>query len=208
MLPRAPAFRGAPPLLAYRWLHFIDQLGQKRIWKGRGTGPRRAGRGRQGWGVEAEVAAAKHRGCDTRHNRLRLDMEIAVHFIGAPAANQPNAIGVNAAAEHGHGAARAGRAGRNVAGGEIRERGWEEGHRPAKECGDVGGKDKLPRFRWKPIGIEGRRRGGARHAEMHEAARERMDGAERGVAAPAVTKSFPTNTILLRGKGDRHERGS
>ena len=58
----------------YRWLYFIGQLGQKRVWKGRGTGPRRGGWCRKGWVVEAEVAAAKHGGSDARHDRLCLDM--------------------------------------------------------------------------------------------------------------------------------------
>ena len=44
------------------------------------------GRGGSGWDVKAVVAATKHDGGDSRHNGLRLDVEVASHFIGMPAA--------------------------------------------------------------------------------------------------------------------------
>ncbi|KAI2503070.1 hypothetical protein MHU86_11418 [Fragilaria crotonensis] len=34
-----------------------------------------------GWGVEAEISTAKHGGRDARHHWLRLDMQVAVHFV-------------------------------------------------------------------------------------------------------------------------------
>ena len=82
--------------------------------------------GGSGWDVEALVAATQHGGGDSRHDGLRMYMQVAVHFVGVPAPDEANAIRVNAATKHGHGATRPRGAGRDIAGGEVRERGGAE----------------------------------------------------------------------------------
>ena len=96
MLPRS--LTSLEGLLLRGW-SFLGLLGQE-SWKGwtaRGGG--------RGWGrVKAVVAAAKHNGGDTRHDRfLRLDVvEVAVHFVGPPTPDEANAVRVDATAQHGH----------------------------------------------------------------------------------------------------------
>lgn len=73
-----------------------------------------------------EVATPrKHRGGDDagHDSRLSLDKEIAVHHhVRVPGANQVDAFGIDAAVEHGHGAAFASGASRDVASREVRQR--------------------------------------------------------------------------------------
>ncbi len=52
--------------------------------------------------------AAQHRCRDAGHNRMRLDVEVSVEFVGAPAADHANAVLADASAKEGHGAARPG----------------------------------------------------------------------------------------------------
>ena len=56
---------------------------------------------------EVGVTALQHEAGEVAHDRLRLEMEVAKHFIGPPAANQADDIGVNTGNKEGHGAARA-----------------------------------------------------------------------------------------------------
>ena len=64
--------------------------------------------------MEEEVATAKHGGGNPGHDGLRLDVQVAVDLVGAPAPDEADAICANAPAQQGHGAARAGRAGGEI----------------------------------------------------------------------------------------------
>ena len=151
MLPHTPTSEVRYPSLLLLGggggLHLIGQLGQ-RSWKG-WTVQQNAGG--EGWDVEAEVAAAKHGGSNASHDRLSLNVEVAVDFVGPPASDEADAIGTDTATEKRHRAARTG------GGIEV----GQEGDSLADEGGDVGRKDKVPRTPGGPKGVDGRRGGGA-----------------------------------------------
>ena len=67
-------------------------------------------------GKEGEVAARKHSGRKMTHDGFGLDMEVAEHFVGAPAAKKSNAVRVNIGAKEGHCASCPEGPGRNVFG--------------------------------------------------------------------------------------------
>ena len=54
-----------------------------------------------------ELASADHGGGEVHHQWVRLQVQIAQHFVRPPAANELDNIGVDLAAEEGHGAASA-----------------------------------------------------------------------------------------------------
>ena len=54
---------------------------------------------------ETEGAAAKHGGGEACHDGLGLNVKISIHFVGAPAPDEADAVTVGAGAEKGHGAA-------------------------------------------------------------------------------------------------------
>ena len=78
-------------------------------------------------GHETVVAATKHGGGHSRHDRLGLNVQVPIHLVGAPAANEPDAIAIDAGAQHGHGATGAGGAGRDVGGRDAQVRREEHG---------------------------------------------------------------------------------
>ena len=51
---------------------------------------------------ESEVATMEHLGRKVAHDRFRLDMEVAKHFIRAPAAKEADAVGVHIGAKECH----------------------------------------------------------------------------------------------------------
>ena len=55
--------------------------------------------------AELEGAAAEHGGGQAGHNRLSLHVQVAVHFVGPPAADEADAVAVDAGAQERHGAA-------------------------------------------------------------------------------------------------------
>ena len=48
---------------------------------------------------EVVVTALQHEAGEVAHDRLRLEMEVTKHFVGPPAANQADEIGVDAGEE-------------------------------------------------------------------------------------------------------------
>ena len=82
--------------------------------------------------MEAVVAAAKHNGGDARHDRLALDVQVAVHLVRPPPANKPDAIGIDATTQHGHCPARTSRAGGDILGSKV-GKGWREKSNSASE---------------------------------------------------------------------------
>ena len=53
-------------------------------------------------GKHAELAASNHGGGQVHHEWVGLEMEVTQHFVGAPAADQFDDVGVNLAAEESH----------------------------------------------------------------------------------------------------------
>ena len=97
-------------------------------------------------------------------------MQVAVHLVGSPPANEAKAIRVDAATQQGHGAASASGASGNIAGTEIRQVWGEKGDGTAEQRGDIGGKCELPRLlRSHAESINGRGRESAVGAEVAEA---------------------------------------
>ena len=82
-------------------------------------------------GNEAVVATTEHGGGHPRHDRLGLDVQVPVHLVGAPAANEADAVAVDAGTQHGHGTTGTGGTGRDVGGRDAQVRG--EKHGGAKE---------------------------------------------------------------------------
>ena len=58
------------------------------------------------WMEGAKVAQINHFACKPAHDRLSLDMEVAKHFIRAPAANEPDDVTVYLGTQQGHGPSR------------------------------------------------------------------------------------------------------
>ena len=68
--------------------------------------------GQEGGRRKRAAGAAEHGRGDAGHGWLGLNVQVAIHLIGAPATNETDAIAVNAPAQEGHGAARPRGAGR------------------------------------------------------------------------------------------------
>ena len=64
----------------------------------------RKGLGGQGSliGKQGVIAALKHSGRKIPHDWFRLNMEVAEHLVGLPAAEEPDAITIDISAEEGH----------------------------------------------------------------------------------------------------------
>ena len=83
----------------------------------KGVEPKAVGGRRSTAGRQAEGTAAQHGGRKAGHDWLCLDVEVAVHFVRPPAAQQTDAIAIDARAKEGHGTAGAGGAYRHIGGG-------------------------------------------------------------------------------------------
>ena len=88
---------------------------------------------------ETKGAAAKHGGSEAVHDRLDLDVEVTIHLVRAPPAEQSDPVAVNTGAEEGHCPACASRAGGDV--GHCVGRVRMEGQRGADTSGQVRGED-------------------------------------------------------------------
>ena len=87
-------------------------------------------------GEKGEGTATKHAGREIAHDRLCLDMEVSQHFIGAPAAEELNDVGINLGAQQGHGAGGTEGASRDMLGEETVSRAEQTGM-GAEECSNV-----------------------------------------------------------------------
>ena len=132
-------------------------------------------------------------------------MEVSIHGVGAPPADEAEAVGVDTATHECHGAARAG--------GSGGYEGWTEAGRG--ECADSGAKEEghgcwrnvvAPGPRGSvEIGVKRRGWSGPVVAEMGEPAEQALNRAEEGVAAAGVADGFVPDTIFWPGKGERGE---
>ena len=74
--------------------------------KGRRVGAEGQGGKCSGRAGEAEGATAKHGGSEEAcHDGLGLNVKISIHFVGAPAPDEADAVTIYPGAEKGHGAA-------------------------------------------------------------------------------------------------------
>ena len=124
-----------------------------------------------------------------------LDMQIAEHFVGFPAAHQANDIGVNARAQEGHGTAGTEAASGNAVRVDVeRGRGGPGGN--AQGVGDGMASNGDPRFglvhhvEW----CGGR---GIEMSQMQDAAKEGEHGAGEGVAGARMTNALSSDAIFL-----------
>ena len=70
-------------------------------------------------GKQGEVATLKHAGCKISHDRFGLDMKVAQHLVGPPAADELDAASVNVCTKEGHGPRGSQGASRHVVGKEA-----------------------------------------------------------------------------------------
>lgn len=70
-------------------------------------------------GDKGKISTGEHAGRKMTHEGLGLDVKIAQHFIGAPAAEKANAVGVNVGTEECHGTGSTQGACRDVLGEET-----------------------------------------------------------------------------------------
>ena len=68
---------------------------------------------------EAEHATLEHEGGEIPHDRLGLKVEVAKHFVGAPAAQKADAVSVDVGAEESHGSCSTQTPGGDVGGEET-----------------------------------------------------------------------------------------
>ena len=68
---------------------------------------------------QPKLAAPDHGWGEVHHERVGLKVQVAQHFIGAPAANKLDDVGINLSAEQCHGASRAKSASGDVFGLEV-----------------------------------------------------------------------------------------
>ncbi len=106
---------------------------------------------REGWEIEAEVAAAEHGGDNAGLDGLWLDVQGEVDFVRAPPPDKADAIVANTATEQGHSAAGASAVGGEILGIQVEE----EGHSLPENDSDTRGKDELPRVVGRPEGVDG-----------------------------------------------------
>ena len=64
-------------------------------------------------GQHAELAAPDHGGGEVHHLGVRLEVQVAEHFVGSPATDEFDYVGIDVATQECHGAARPEGAGRN-----------------------------------------------------------------------------------------------
>jgi hypothetical protein len=126
-------------------------------------------------------------------------MKVAKHFIGAPATNEANNVGINASAEEGHGTTSTKAASRDTAGvntkGEVKGGGAVTEHR-----GDAGGGNGGEFARRKKTEIKRCSRGSQVLSKMQNTAGESKHRAGGGVASTSMANFFTPNGILLVGE--------
>lgn len=133
-------------------------------------------------------------------------MQISVHFVGPPAADEAYAVTVNASAEEGHSAAGPGGPHGYISFGVCGVGVEPEGGSDAKGKVRRGNVTKRKRV----AAINGVERGvgaGAVPADVTDAAGKAMNGAEVRVPGAAVTDGFVSNAVLLCSKSESGKRG-
>ena len=88
--------------------------------------------------------SSEHSGSETAHDRLGLDMKVAQHLVGAPAADKTDDVGIDLGAKKGHGASRTKGAGTDVRGEETKLGGIESGDGRPKGVRNMGRTDAKP----------------------------------------------------------------
>jgi hypothetical protein len=166
-----------------------------------GDGGKESGRRRREGVLSAksEGATLQHTRGEGAHERVGLEMEVAEHSIGAPAADHFDEVGVDAGAEEGHGTTGAKSPSVNIGGGEAVD-GEGEGGRDPKGSGDNCGSD-VGRGVGAEDAVEWCYGRGPVSAKVFNSANEGVNWAGDGVSTASVSELFSTNHILLGREG-------
>ena len=149
-------------------------------------------------GMKSEGTVVEHTGRKVAHDRFGLNMEVAEHLVGAPAAHEADEVGVHFSAKEGHGPRSVEGTGGDI-GGEESEGGTEDGGGQAEnQCDDF----RKDGERLGMLEVLGKRSlpGGVMIAEVEDAAGKAEDRAKLGVAAFAEANDFATNAVFLVGE--------
>ena len=92
--------------------------------------------------MKSEGAAKEHKAREVSHDRLRLNMEVAEHLVGAPVTDELNMVGVDVGAKQCHSASSMKTTGRNIGGEETEGRRVQGCHSSAEGAGDVSRTDR------------------------------------------------------------------
>jgi hypothetical protein len=127
-------------------------------------------------------------------------MKIAKHFVGAPATDKANDVGIDTSAQEGHSTPGTKATGGDVPGvdaeGEV-----EGGSTEAEHSGDASGGDRSGGGgRRKKTKVERSRRGGAVQTEVYDTTYESKHRAGRRMARTGMANLFPPNGVLLVGE--------
>ena len=95
-------------------------------------------------GEKGVVPVRHHKRSETSHDGLRLQVEVAEHFVGAPPTKQADEIGVDASDEESHGAGGAKAFRRYIGGKETNTVRADERDSSAESGGNVGRKHREP----------------------------------------------------------------
>jgi hypothetical protein len=126
-------------------------------------------------------------------------MKVVKHFIGAPAADETDDVGVNTCAEKGHGATSTKAAGGDTTG--VDTEGEVKGSGTVTKHGSDAGRGNGSEFaRRKKTEIKRCSRGGQVLSKMQNTTGESKHRAGRGVASTRMAYFFAPNCVLLVGE--------
>ena len=157
-------------------------------------------------GKEDEIATVEHLGGEAFHEVIGLKMEITEHFVGAPASNKLDHVGIDVSAEECHGTRSTEGARGDISGEETECSGPEESDGRLEGDGNVGGGDQVTGAA-DVVGSKGSVRRGGVVSEMENATDGRENWAELGVSTAVETDNFAADAIFLVGESERDEGG-
>ena len=149
-----------------------------------------------------ERAAAKHRGGEPGHDGRRLNVEISVHLVGPPSADETYTIAINARAKEGHGPASAGRTNRDI--GEGVRRVGRENKSGADAPRQIRSKEETERkCRRGEKSVEGCVRSGERgSANGKNTESQAVDRTQVRVTGAPMTDRFVSDAVFLVRKSE------
>lgn len=157
-----------------------------------------------GW--HGELPLLEHAAREVPHDGGSLNMQVAEHFIRAPASKETDVVSVNLCAQQRHGACSPQGASRDVPGVEAELVWAQDGDGLAERSGDVGRLDGGSSVVNK-IGRQGGSRRGLVGVQMKDPADEDLHRAQDGITAEAEADHFTADAVLLRGELESGKRG-
>jgi hypothetical protein len=155
---------------------------------------------------ECELAALKHEASEVAHHGLRLDVQIAEHDVGAPAAEELDQIRVDAGAQKCHGAPGPEGACTDILGEETDTRSLDaDGN--AERGGYLAGGHPGPAAGRKLVGRKWGSTDRPVEAKSFDAADGALNRAARGATTASEANDFASDTVLLVGKGEADKGG-